>query len=269
MADPDSGSSRDVKVSRFQTLPGRRFQIALSEQGQCNWCLGDVGVGEAIFPVAYRSRGKYWWVHGSCARQFLSETGQIVDDDRFVEQLQELDIAESRPPAEFSLADVSSAPNLKELVELGFFRFSANVLDRSFIERASGELVPPVCKHWRRKGMCYFQEKCFFRHPPEALKSFAAKAAADAARRAGRGRVPRHKQAKRRKRVMNIGRAGCFRRFLLQVYGADWLRSSGGVLDVAGGKGEIGFELQNLNGIDVTVIDPRPLSLKSYRKKLR
>lgn len=29
-------------------------------------------------------------------------------------------------------------------------------------------LQPPVCKHWRRRGACAFQARCFFRHPPEA-----------------------------------------------------------------------------------------------------
>ena len=37
-----------------------------------------------------------------------------------------------------------------------------------------------------------------------------------------------------------------------------------GVLDVAGGKGELGFELCNLNDIPTCVIDPRKLELKRY-----
>ena len=34
-----------------------------------------------------------------------------------------------------------------------------------------------------------------------------------------------------------------------------------GVLDVAGGKGELAFELVNLNAIPATVVEPRPLQL--------
>ena len=34
------------------------------------------------------------------------------------------------------------------------------------------------------------------------------------------------------------------------------------MLDVAGGQGALAFEMANLNGLSVTVVDPRPLDLK-------
>ena len=37
----------------------------------------------------------------------------------------------------------------------------------------------------------------------------------------------------KRKRVRNSGRAACFRRFLLDTFGVDLLRSGSGVLDVS------------------------------------
>ena len=50
-------------------------------------------------------------------------------------------------------------------------------------------------------------------------------------------------------------------RFLIDVFGRDVLASGSGVLDVAGGKGELAFELVNLNAIPATVVEPRPLQL--------
>lgn len=29
------------------------------------------------------------------------------------------------------------------------------------------ELLPPVCKHWKLRGICLCQATCLYRHPPE------------------------------------------------------------------------------------------------------
>ena len=50
-------------------------------------------------------------------------------------------------------------------------------------------------------------------------------------------------------------------RWLLDTFGRDALAAGVGVLDVAGGKGALAFELANLNGLPATVLDPRPLAL--------
>ena len=70
-----------------------------------------------------------------------------------------------------------------------------------------------------------------------------------------------------RPRLRNCKRAGALRRFLLDQYGLEAL--GGGVLDVAGGQGALAFEMVNLNGIPVTVVDPRPLDLKRLVYKWR
>jgi hypothetical protein len=56
---------------------------------------------------------------------------------------------------------------------------------------------------------------------------------------------------------------------LLDTFGHVFLASGAGILDVGGGKGELSFEMVNLNGINSVVVDPRPLALGSYRRKLR
>jgi hypothetical protein len=47
------------------------------------------------------------------------------------------------------------------------------------------------------------------------------------------------------------------------------LGSGTGVLDIAGGKGELSFELANLTGVPTTVVDPRPLQLDRFSKRSR
>lgn len=48
---------------------------------------------------------------------------------------------------------------------------------------------------------------------------------------------------------------------MLDTFGRERLASGSGVLDIAGGKGELAFELLNLNGIPATVVEPRALKL--------
>lgn len=112
----------------------------------------------------------------------------------------------------------------------------------------------PICKHWKTKGICIFQHKCQFRHP-ENKNNIELRS--------------RNRHGTwGRKRIYNEGRASSLRRWLLNIFGINYLKSGSGVLDVAGGKGEVSFELLNLNGIISTVNDPRPLDLYRYKRKL-
>jgi hypothetical protein len=55
----------------------------------------------------------------------------------------------------------------------------------------------------------------------------------------------------------------------MQTYGVEYLtRADSVVIDVAGGKGELAWELINLTGVhDCLVIDPRPLNLELVKSK--
>ena len=55
-------------------------------------------------------------------------------------------------------------------------------------------------------------------------------------------------------------------RFLIDTYGRELLNGGSGVLDIAGGKGELSFELVNLNDINATVVEPRALQLWRQHK---
>eukprot|EP01012_Entosiphon_sulcatum_P040504 TRINITY_DN5415_c0_g1_i1.p1 TRINITY_DN5415_c0_g1~~TRINITY_DN5415_c0_g1_i1.p1 ORF type:complete len:383 (-),score=35.16 TRINITY_DN5415_c0_g1_i1:5-1153(-) len=117
-----------------------------------------------------------------------------------------------------------------------------------------------VCRHWRRKGHCAFGDRCMYTHP-ESLRGGTDNSDEIPARaRAWGGR---------RNRVHNAHRAAFFRRFLVSEFGLEMLCQGSGVLDVAGGKGELAFQLTHLNAVPCTVVDPRELRLHQYRKKLQ
>ncbi|EER12213.1 hypothetical protein Pmar_PMAR016612 [Perkinsus marinus ATCC 50983] len=132
-------------------------------------------------------------------------------------------------------------------------------------KQEAGGVLPdaPVCKHWKFHGRCLYKEKCFFSHPQEVLEEYNRKQA-EIEENGGR---KRNRGPGKRNKVQNYSRAFVFRRFLLDTYGIEFLRSGSGVVDVAGGKGEIGFELKNLNGIEATNVDPRPMDLRKFVKK--
>ena len=123
-------------------------------------------------------------------------------------------------------------------------------------ELGSEVLRPPTCKHWRYLGRCSYGDKCFYTHDAESYELW--KSEGDKTRKRG----PRGKL-----RVRNKSRAFAFRRFLIDTFGSELLQQGTGVLDVAGGKGELSFELVNLNGIPTTVVDPRVSDLQEYRDK--
>ena len=61
----------------------------------------------------------------------------------------------------------------------------------------------------------------------------------------------------RRKKKQNIKRARAFAELLIGEFGRDALRAGTGVVDVAGGSGELAFELSTRWGIPCTIVDPR------------
>jgi hypothetical protein len=55
---------------------------------------------------------------------------------------------------------------------------------------------------------------------------------------------------------MKTHRARIFCDWILKTFGEDSLRRGSGVVDVAGGKGDIPFELWNKRGIPTTMVEP-------------
>ena len=100
------------------------------------------------------------------------------------------------------------------------------------------------CPHWVRRGVCHLGDRCALAHPP--LDKTLPGAFANAA-------------------FTKAGRVGVFRRFIVKEFGV----LAGGVVDVAGGKGELAFELENLHDIDCVVVDPRAPMLDDICQRFR
>lgn len=62
-------------------------------------------------------------------------------------------------------------------------------------------------------------------------------------------------------------RAALFARWIVDTYGRAYL-DSGLILDVAGGRGDLSFELAVKAGLKCRVVDPRPRKLKRWQRKL-
>jgi hypothetical protein len=72
-----------------------------------------------------------------------------------------------------------------------------------------------------------------------------------------------------RQREKGLSHAKAFRQWLVRTIGVVELCKGSGVLDVAGGKGQLSFELLNLKDVPTTVIDPRPLNVAKYCESFR
>ena len=125
-----------------------------------------------------------------------------------------------------------------------------------------------ICKHWAKRGFCSFGHGCFFAHPPlNDEKLFPPKVPKQKPKRKKRGKTRR--EGRQRPKVANTSRASILRRFLIGKIGKDRLKQGSGILDVAGGKGELAFEFKYVNGIDATVVDPRPMLLQKFRRRYK
>jgi hypothetical protein len=115
----------------------------------------------------------------------------------------------------------------------------------------------PLCRHFAKKGTCIYENSCSFRHPKDRVSHMST----------SKGTERQRRGTWQRRKIVNGGKVGSLRRWLVNVFGVEYLSSGSGVLDVAGGKGKVSFEMLNLNGIPCTVIDPRELCLLRYQKK--
>ena len=112
---------------------------------------------------------------------------------------------------------------------------------------------PPTCRHWSKLGRCpsLLLNSCAFSHP-EKERGISSSSSL----RIWGGK---------RKVVRNSHKVCAFRIFLLQTFGEDYFRF-GTVLDVAGGKGELSWELLNLNNINSILVEPRQSSFDKKEK---
>ena len=63
-------------------------------------------------------------------------------------------------------------------------------------------------------------------------------------------------------------RAEVFADWIIQKFGFENLKN-GKILDIAGGRGDLSFELGSKRGLDCIIVDPRPGKLKRWQIKYR
>ncbi|CAE8719908.1 unnamed protein product, partial [Polarella glacialis] len=128
----------------------------------------------------------------------------------------------------------------------------------------------PLCKHFLRSGRCAYGEGCSFAHAlPDHTEDLVNNSNNSKTNNNNKNKnnhselqSVRSKACGERRKVVRKGsRVSVVRRFLIDSFGLELLRAGRGVLDVAGGGGDLAFELLNLNGIEATCIDPRPPGL--------
>lgn len=120
----------------------------------------------------------------------------------------------------------------------------------------------PLCKFWINQGVCK-RKGCRFRHRTpgdnrpwkEIRTEWQRKRSAKrhAARQEARLEGDELHGDKRAK----AARAQVFAQWLLDSFGKDTLNSGGGVIDVAGGRGELSFELAARCCVKCTLLEPR------------
>ena len=135
---------------------------------------------------------------------------------------------------------------------------------------AQQRLLQP-CKYWLNEGHCAKGAACPFAHHAAGSEALAAKA-----------QWVRDRRAQRRKLATDAGdpharsggaqrksqRAKQFAAFVSRSLGGpQTLNEGSGVLDVAGGRGAVAFELIESHGVRTTVIDPRPARLTKQQHK--
>ena len=120
-----------------------------------------------------------------------------------------------------------------------------------------GAITSSVCKRFVNGGGRCNVADCPFAHDMSRRTEWAAERRTQRRATSQQESVasgdPHGADAKRSSRE----RASVFAEWLVATYGADELGKAGGVLDIAGGRGDISFELHTLRGIRCTLVDPR------------
>ncbi|KAG0091523.1 hypothetical protein BGZ93_007523 [Podila epicladia] len=123
------------------------------------------------------------------------------------------------------------------------------------------------CKFWINSHKC-LKEDCRLKHPTgdEYTRIQEMWVSERTQERKVRARIQDDPHATSSK-VPHSQRACIFARWIVEKYGREYLNSGSGVLDIAGGKGEISLFLTHMFGIRSTVIEPNVRRDKPYQRK--
>ena len=122
-----------------------------------------------------------------------------------------------------------------------------------------------LCTAWINTGLCPRMSECKFRHGTCGVPIGKARALWIAERRQRRAALPsttgddipsQDKQGYR-------ARAAVMAKWMVETFKVQDLEK--GVLDVAGGRGDLSFELSLAHSLRCTVVDPRPVRLNKFQ----
>ena len=127
--------------------------------------------------------------------------------------------------------------------------------------RASGKDVGP-CKFFINNGYCAKGDACKYAHDRAMQRNWIAERKANRRQLAVESGDPHGDSVASKHR-----RAGEVTSWLVDKCGVDVLNSGTGVLDVAGGRGDVSFELYTKMGIKSTLVEPRARKLNKHQHK--
>ena len=131
---------------------------------------------------------------------------------------------------------------------------------------APSMVTPSPCKFFINNGVCAKGDACAYAHDRQARADWIVTRKANRRQIAISTYGDPHGETVASKSM----RAQIFAEFLCLTFGEDVLRRGDGVLDVAGGRGDVSFELHTKRNIKSTLVEPRERKLnKSQHKYLK
>lgn len=223
--------------------------------GDCSWCTRKVSIGDSLFPV----------LESVCQLSRAAASADDAEDDE-ASPAAATALLICQPASQANVASTNSTKSSRSSVWI-----HATPCAEQVFRNLKQPVEPPPCRHWLRLNRCPFGSDCFFLHPTAQQQQQQ-----DAATVTMLQQQPQVKRAwgGRRKKLFKPT-SSVFRAWLLNTFGHDYFLKhqqqqqsttvdmSVGVIDIAGGKGELAFEMENLSGIRTHVIDPRPLTLRN------
>ncbi|KAK9719007.1 hypothetical protein K7432_005099, partial [Basidiobolus ranarum] len=125
-----------------------------------------------------------------------------------------------------------------------------------------------VCKYWINTGNCQVLN-CPYQHPtsPEELSRIRKEWVTERVQTRRKLNISEEDPHSNEQKQSHRLRAKHFVDWLIKKYSIEYLNSGEGVLDVAGGRGDISFELHTKRGIKATLIEPREMKLSKPQRK--
>ncbi|KAF8975290.1 hypothetical protein BGZ46_009224 [Entomortierella lignicola] len=132
-----------------------------------------------------------------------------------------------------------------------------------------GDESQPHCKFWLNSGKCN-KDQCSFWHETDPGKLKVERRRWVEERIQAKRQISHHTSDPHQKTTKNQHRerALYFSHWLIKTFTRDFLNSGSGVLDIAGGRGDLSWELQTRQGIRSTIVEPRPgKGMRKWQRK--